>query len=91
MSWRILVADLAGACRVALEPQSTPFRTWSRLLAAQAHAPVLPECGEPLIPGVQFNPDRDTFATAGQLLVELPTALTSALLAEVPAAFHAAH
>src|SRR5262249_52348426 len=47
VSWRILAADLATACRAAmngdaprLAPEGTPFRSWAQHLAAQAQSPV---------------------------------------------------
>ena len=45
--------------------------------------------GMPLIPGAALDPARDTVASAGHLRVDLPARLTAALLAAVPAAFHA--
>jgi non-ribosomal peptide synthase protein (TIGR01720 family) len=45
--------------------------------------------GMPLIPGAALDPARDTIASASHLNVELPVRLTAALLAAVPAAFHA--
>ena len=45
--------------------------------------------GIPLIPGAVLDPDRDTYASAGHLQQALSIPATTALLTDVPAAFHA--
>ncbi|MFL6245714.1 MAG: amino acid adenylation domain-containing protein, partial [Thermoanaerobaculia bacterium] len=79
VSWRILIDDLNAALRgEALEPVPTPFRVWAQQAPQRTIA-------QP----AALDPQRDTFATAGHLTIELPATLTNALLTSVPAAFHA--
>ncbi|MFL6244609.1 MAG: amino acid adenylation domain-containing protein [Thermoanaerobaculia bacterium] len=90
VSWRILIDDLIAAWNGAeLEPEGVPFRVWAQHLAEQESLEELPVRGAPLIEGAVLDPQRDTFATADSLTIELPAALTNALLTTVPAAFHA--
>ncbi len=97
-----LAAAAASAARgdaPVLEPASTPLRLWAQALAEYARTPaVLAELpawkaildgGLPMISGALVDPARDTVATARHLRLELPVRLTTALLAAVPAAFHA--
>ena len=97
VSWRIILADLAEAWRSgrALPRGGTSFRTWSRLLGEEARKPdrvrelawwtrALDDA-RPLI-----DRSHDARATSQEYSLVLPPALTEPLLAEVPAAYHAA-
>ncbi|OBA76567.1 non-ribosomal peptide synthetase [Mycobacterium sp. 1554424.7] len=103
VSWRILLEDLnlawaqhRGGQQVALPAPRTSFARWASLLAEHAHRPEvvaqapawrrIAALPAPL-PAVQ--PAVDTYATAGNLSVELDAETTRMLLGEVPAAFHA--
>ncbi|MDT5340616.1 MAG: hypothetical protein QOD90_6121, partial [Mycobacterium sp.] len=103
VSWRILLEDLniawvqhrAGQ-PVALPTGGTSFQRWAALLTEHAgHRDVVAQADAwkrvaeipAVLPAVQ--PARDTFATAGQLSLELDAETTGMLLGEVPAAFHA--
>ena len=82
VSWRILHQDLISTIRgekIALEP--TPFRVWSAAAPAAAF-----QSGSK---AAALDPQRDTFATARHLTLDIPTDLTAQLLTTVPAAFHA--
>jgi amino acid adenylation domain-containing protein/non-ribosomal peptide synthase protein (TIGR01720 family) len=80
-------------------PVGTTFRGWARRLVEWTGKPEIQAelgfwdnqlaQGGPLLPGVTLDPAHDTTATEGRLRVELPPALTTALLTDVPAAFHA--
>ncbi|WP_231999228.1 non-ribosomal peptide synthetase [Mycobacterium sp. 1081908.1] len=103
VSWRILLEDLnlawaqhRGGQQVVLPAPRTSFARWAALLAEYARRPevvaqapawrqiaALPA----QLPAVQ--PAVDTYATAGNLSVELDAETTRMLLGEVPAAFHA--
>ena len=103
VSWRILLEDLNIAWAqhhsgqpVALPVPGTSFARWSSLLAEHAHAPEVVGQTEAwrqvaatpaALPAVQ--PAVDTYASAGQLSVELDVETTRMLLGEVPTAFHA--
>ncbi|MEV0230716.1 non-ribosomal peptide synthase/polyketide synthase [Nonomuraea sp. NPDC050786] len=103
VSWRILVPDLratwealAGGGTPDLDPVPTSFRAWAHTLAALAREPrpdravweALPADGPPL--GARpLDPARDTAATARDVTVTLPAAVTEPLLTRVPAVFHA--
>jgi amino acid adenylation domain-containing protein/non-ribosomal peptide synthase protein (TIGR01720 family) len=100
VSWRIVLPDFEQALRgEPLEPVGTSFRAWAQHLERQAQsAAVLEELpaweailerGEPLVADAMLDPQRDTVASAGQLVVELSRDVTAALLTNVPAAFHA--
>jgi non-ribosomal peptide synthase protein (TIGR01720 family) len=103
VSWRILLEDLniAWAQRrsgqpIALPPGGTSFARWSALLAEHANnAAVVDLAGAwrqvATAPArlAAVRPDVDTYASAGQLSVQLDNETTEILLAEVPAAFHA--
>ena len=103
ISWRILLEDFniawsqhhAGQ-QVVLPAGGTSFRRWASLLADQAYRPDVVEQAQvwrqvaavpAALPAVR--PEVDTFATAGNLSVELDAETTRQLLGEVPAAFHA--
>ncbi len=103
VSWRILLEDLniAWAQRhsgqpVALPAGGTSVARWASLLAKYAHADAVVDQAEAwrqvaatpaALPAVR--PEVDTYASAGQLSVELDVETTRMLLGEVPAAFHA--
>ncbi|WP_416349286.1 condensation domain-containing protein, partial [Mycolicibacterium hassiacum] len=102
VSWRILVEDLniAWAQRVrgqsiVLASVGTSFARWAALLAEQATAESVVgfadawkqiTAASAILPSP--DPRADTYATAGQLAVELDTDITEQLLTRVPAAFH---
>ena len=103
VSWRILLEDLNiawaqhhGGQPIALPTGGTSFARWSALLAEYAHAPEVVAQAEAwrqvaatpaALPAVQ--PGVDTFASAGNMSVQLDAETTRMLLGEVPAAFHA--
>jgi amino acid adenylation domain-containing protein/non-ribosomal peptide synthase protein (TIGR01720 family) len=104
VSWRILVPDLAAACEAlakgaepAPAPVPTPLRVWSEALTAAApgRAGELPlwqrllTGDDPVLGSRRLDPGRDTFATERTLVRTLSADPTSALLADVPAAYHA--
>ena len=99
VSWRILTSDLATVLSGGKLIPGTPFRAWAAHLAEAAHSTAvtaqLPawerilEDGAMLIADQVLDRSRDTVATVRHLSVELPPAVTSALLTTVPAAFHA--
>ncbi|MFI5510327.1 amino acid adenylation domain-containing protein, partial [Mycobacterium sp. NPDC051804] len=103
VSWRILLEDLNIAWvqhhnrqPITLPSPGTSFARWSALLAEHAHTRDVVGHAESwrqvaatpvALPAVQ--PAVDTYASAGQLSLEMDTETTRILLAEVPAAFHA--
>ena len=103
VSWWILLEDLntawaqhCGGQPVVLPATGTSFTRWASLLAEHAHtAPVVEQADAwkqvaatpAALPAVR--PDLDTYATANNLSVSLDPEITSMLLGEVPAAFHA--
>ena len=103
VSWRILLEDLNiawaqrhGGRSIALPAGGTSFARWSALLAEHAHAPEVVDQAPvwrqvAAVPAVlpAVCPAVDTFASAGQLSVELDVETTRMLLGAVPAAFHA--
>ena len=100
VSWRILVPELAAACKgMAAPAESLPFYAWSRQLREWAHSSeVVAELGawqaitapcEPVFENAALQPLRDVGSTAKTLHLQLNPAETAALLAAVPAAFHA--
>ena len=103
VSWRIVLEDLNIAWAqhhsgqpVVLPAGGTSFGRWASLLAEHARAAAVVEQAQAwrqvaAIPAVlpAAQPAVDTFATAGQLSVELDVETTRMLLGEVPAAFHA--
>jgi amino acid adenylation domain-containing protein/non-ribosomal peptide synthase protein (TIGR01720 family) len=104
VSWRILTPDLAAACEAlvrgaepALAPVPTALRAWSEALS-DAAAQRVGELGlwqsqlaggDPILGSRRLDLARDTFATEGTLVRTLSTGHTSALLTEVPVAYHA--
>ncbi|WP_142279029.1 non-ribosomal peptide synthetase, partial [Mycobacterium sherrisii] len=100
VSWRILLEDLNIAWAqqrsgqpIALPAGGTSFARWSSLLAEHTHTVTdqLHTWARVLaVPRALPAPQPgDTYATAGQLTRQLQGETTQALLAEVPAAFHA--
>ena len=103
VSWRILLEDLNLAWAqlrsgqpVVLPAGGTSFARWASLLAKHARRPEVVDQADAwrqiaatpaALPAVQ--PAVDTYASAGNLSVELDTETTRMLLGEVPAAFHA--
>ena len=103
VSWRILLEDLnlawaqhRGGQQVVLPAPGTSFGRWASLLAEHARRPDVVEQAEAWrqiaavpagLPAVQ--PAVDTYASAGNLSVELDAETTRMLLGEVPVAFHA--
>ncbi|MGW1131925.1 amino acid adenylation domain-containing protein [Streptomyces griseoluteus] len=105
VSWRVLGADLAAAWRTVtgtpspLPSVATPYRSWARLLAAQARTPER-ERELPLWEGVLSTPDprighrpldaeRDTAEHTRTITTRLDARWTGPLLTTAPAAFHA--
>ncbi|WP_406383457.1 amino acid adenylation domain-containing protein [Streptomyces sp. NBC_01618] len=103
VSWRILVPDLAAACDAlakgeapALPAVPTALRAWSEALseAAPGRSGELGlwqnqlAGGDPILGSRRLDLTRDTFATENTLERSLSTEHTSALLTQVPAAFH---
>ncbi|WP_171163463.1 non-ribosomal peptide synthetase [Streptomyces sp. I05A-00742] len=105
VSWRVLLPDLAAACRAAAdgapepEPVRTSFRHWARGLAEHASSgarrPELPlwtamsTGAEPLLPGLARDPARDTKGTLRHVHRTLPPDRAGRLLTEAPAAHDA--
>ncbi|MFI8510833.1 amino acid adenylation domain-containing protein [Streptomyces sp. NPDC085460] len=92
-AWR----SVASGAAPALEPVPCPLGEWSRRLDAAAHSPeVLRElpywrrtlgAGSVPLSEARLSPAHDIYATAGELVLTLPSELTSPLLTSVPAAF----
>ncbi|GAA1855054.1 hypothetical protein GCM10009836_38880 [Pseudonocardia ailaonensis] len=102
VSWRILVPDLisageqAGAGAVpVLEPVGTSFRGWALGLTGadrETERPVWERVlagPDPLLGSRPIDAARDLVGTAAEIAVELPAAVTEAVLTRVPAAFRA--
>jgi non-ribosomal peptide synthase protein (TIGR01720 family) len=103
VSWRIVLEDLNigwaqhhSGQPVALPAGGTSFARWASLLAEHAHAAEVVGQAQmwrqvAAVPAVlpAPQPERDTYASAGQLSVSLDAETTRRLLGEVPAAFHA--
>ncbi|GAA2385814.1 amino acid adenylation domain-containing protein [Streptomyces coeruleofuscus] len=101
VSWRILMDDLATAWRqftsgtpVELPPVGTSFRRWTQLLERAAfdadssyYWRPLPGADHPV--GRRALSDADTVATERLRTVSAGPEVTSALLGEIPAKFHA--
>ncbi|WP_420881133.1 amino acid adenylation domain-containing protein, partial [Rhodococcus sp. (in: high G+C Gram-positive bacteria)] len=101
VSWRILVPDLAAAwTRIAagelpdLEPPGTSMRRWAHGLADATGRDR--ELGlwqaalgtvDPVIGSRPLDPAVDVYGTVDKVSVELPSAVTEALLTTVPEAF----
>ncbi|MFJ4974495.1 amino acid adenylation domain-containing protein [Streptomyces coeruleorubidus] len=101
VSWRILMDDLATAWRqftagtpVELPPVGTSFRRWTQLLERAAfdadssyYWRPLPGADRPV--GRRALSDADTVATERVRTVSAGPEITSALLGDIPAKFHA--
>ncbi|MGW7362925.1 amino acid adenylation domain-containing protein, partial [Streptomyces sp. NPDC054841] len=98
VSWRILVSDLAAACRGGSpEPVGTSYRRWTRLLGEQSRtAERVREyplwtgqsaTGAPPLGDRPLDPARDVYGSAHRLRLELPADATSALLSCAHQAF----
>lgn len=101
VSWRVLLDDLATAWRqttsgapIELPPVGTSFRRWTELLARtpfdadRAHyGRALPGPDAPV--GRRALSDEDTVARERERTFTVGPAITSALLGEIPAKFHA--
>jgi len=103
VSWRILVEDINIAWAqhhsgqpIMLPIGGTSFARWGNLLEGQSRTAALTGLAETwrqvsaapaVLPAVQ--PERDTYASAGQLSLSLDAELTRQVIGEVPAAFHA--
>ncbi|WP_063920716.1 amino acid adenylation domain-containing protein [Nocardia mikamii] len=104
VSWRIVLADLAGAwqqisagAEPAFGPATTSVRRWSHGLTEQAASRRTGELelwksvlapGETLLGARHLDPSRDTTATAGRVEVHVPADVSEAVLTTVPARFH---
>ncbi|GAA1855041.1 hypothetical protein GCM10009836_38870 [Pseudonocardia ailaonensis] len=93
VSWRILTEDLASAAEqaerggpVTLPPVGTSFRAWSLALENRA-VPVVAQ-PVPVLGSRLPDPAGDRAADTAELRVELPVAITEALLTRTAAAFH---
>ncbi|MET9523276.1 non-ribosomal peptide synthetase [Streptomyces coeruleorubidus] len=101
VSWRILMDDLATAWRqfasgtpIELPPVGTSFRRWTQLLEraafdADSSYYWRPLPGEDRPVGRRALSDADTVATERLRTVSAGPEITSALLGEIPAKFHA--
>jgi non-ribosomal peptide synthase protein (TIGR01720 family) len=103
VSWRILLEDLNIAWiqhrsgqPVELPATGTSFSRWASLLTDYARRPEVVEQAQvwrqivatpAALPAVR--PETDTYASAGNLAMELDAETTRTLLDEVPTAFHA--
>ncbi|MDZ7268842.1 MAG: amino acid adenylation domain-containing protein [candidate division KSB1 bacterium] len=104
VSWRILLEDFLTAYRqlsegrpVQLPPKTTSFQYWAQRLVTLAQSATLQqqldfwraqcELCMPELP-LDFTSAGQSEAAAGTVMVTLPAEETSALLQEVPAAFH---
>ncbi|NKY51795.1 amino acid adenylation domain-containing protein [Nocardia vermiculata] len=104
VSWRILLADLAGAWRriadgsdPSLPASTTSVRRWTHGLIEQAPArrareldawTALLAAGDEPLGTAALDPARDTAATSGQVRVRIPADVTDAILTIIPARFH---
>ncbi len=108
VSWRILLPDLLAAwsagregAEVRLSEPTTSFRTWARLLQAEAVNPArvadLPAWTALLTPSPPLSParalsapvgERGTWGERREMVVELSADVAGPLLGSVPAAFH---
>ncbi|WP_124396555.1 non-ribosomal peptide synthetase, partial [Rhodococcus wratislaviensis] len=103
VSWRILVADLvsaAGRLQAGLTPAlpavGTSMRRWSHGLTEAARTRTgelaswkrILDGPDPLIGSRPLDPAIDVDATVGTVTVDVPPAVTDALLTTLPDAFH---
>ncbi|WP_281399365.1 non-ribosomal peptide synthase/polyketide synthase [Streptomyces flaveus] len=101
VSWRIIVPDLAAAWEAVAAggrpdpaPVGTSFAHWAREVTALPtddadHWRELLAAGDPLIGPRPLDPGLDLRGDAGRLTLRLPADVTGAVLADLPAAFHA--
>ncbi|MEU5692040.1 amino acid adenylation domain-containing protein [Actinosynnema sp. NPDC020468] len=94
VSWRILVPDLEQAYRTGtLTRPSTPFRHWAHGLVAAARRPErvaeLPSWRTGAAGSRPLDPVRDKVGTVRSVRVEVPVAVSEAVLTTVPEAFYA--
>jgi non-ribosomal peptide synthase protein (TIGR01720 family) len=103
VSWRILLEDLniawaqhRGGQQLALPAPGTSFARWASLLVEHARRPDVVEQAEiwrqiAATPTglAAVQPAVDTYASAGNLAMQLDVETSRLLLGEVPAAFHA--
>ncbi|MEV6816736.1 amino acid adenylation domain-containing protein, partial [Micromonospora sp. NPDC051296] len=100
VSWRILLPDLAAACRGdALAPVGTSLQRWAEELTARAADPrhtdrldwwdAVAGAADPLVGPRPLDPAADTYRTAESVTVTTPAALTEALLQRLPAVVRA--
>ncbi|WP_281688857.1 non-ribosomal peptide synthetase [Pseudonocardia thermophila] len=100
VSWRILGDDLrhaweleTGATAEPLEPTGTGVTTWAEALARRAadddiaaqrvYWASAAEAG-PALAGRELDPAHDTYATAGEIPIEIPAEITTSLLVDLP-------
>ncbi|GGL59747.1 hypothetical protein GCM10014719_71300 [Planomonospora parontospora subsp. antibiotica] len=103
VSWRVLLPDLFAAWEAArrgevpvLPAVPTSFRTWARMLQAEARRRAgelddwidILDGPDPRIGHRPLDPEKDTVATVRTLRLTLPPEVTGPLLTTVPAAFH---
>ncbi|MFF5983014.1 amino acid adenylation domain-containing protein [Streptomyces olindensis] len=101
VSWRIIVPDLAAAWEAVAAggrpdpaPVGTSFAHWARAFTALPaddadHWRELLATDDPLIGPRPLDPGLDLRGDAGRLTLRLPADVTGAVLADLPAAFHA--
>jgi amino acid adenylation domain-containing protein/non-ribosomal peptide synthase protein (TIGR01720 family) len=99
VSWRILLEDLQAAYgQLTLPPRTTSWKRWTERLTAHARSMDLRrELGfwrsvpspAPLPVDLPGTPEEDTVGAEASVAVELPAEITTALLREAPAAWHA--
>ncbi|MFC8513444.1 amino acid adenylation domain-containing protein [Streptomyces sp. NPDC057257] len=100
VSWRVIAAELADAWSGRPpSPRGTSFRTWSRLLAEEAHRPervselawwIEELAGVLPLQDRALDPDRDTARTLREHTLVLPDDISAELLTTLPAAYRAA-
>ncbi|WP_157874538.1 non-ribosomal peptide synthetase, partial [Streptomyces sp. AcH 505] len=95
VSWRLLVPDLAAGYEGRpLSPAGTGWRRWAAMLEALATDPDTEAEADHWLrsaapaPEPALDPVRDTHAGAGQVVLDLDTGTTEALLSRLPGVFH---
>ncbi|WP_410660554.1 amino acid adenylation domain-containing protein [Amycolatopsis sp. lyj-112] len=101
VSWRILLPDFAAAWERAAELPAvgTSARRWAHALVEEAAEPErvaeltqwksIVEGPDPALGARPFDPARDLASTVDTVEMQLPVAVTEALLTALPAAFRA--
>ncbi|MGA4846192.1 amino acid adenylation domain-containing protein [Streptomyces sp. G5(2025)] len=96
VSWRLLVPDLAAAYEGGpLSTAGTNWRQWATTLDELAARPATEAEADHWLEAVRspaeltLDPARDTHARSGQVVLDLDTDTTDALLTWVPGVFHA--